>query len=223
MATAARTAMTSDAQILTLAQWFSPAYPVGGFHFSHGLEWAISSGAVTGPDTLKDWIKHILDHGAGRNDALLLAAACKAETTDELDRIDATARALAASRERLHETCELGAAFARITGALLGRDLPALTYPVAIGHAARLAGLPAVLTAKMFLQSFLGSLAAVGMRLIPIGQTDGQRIIHRLTPLCALIAEATADGDLSQLSSTAFLADIAAMKHETQYSRIYRT
>mgnify|MGYP000134803885 CR=1 FL=1 len=223
MAWEERMATATDAQILTLAQWFSPAFPVGGFHFSHGLEWEITQGAVFDADRLERWIGDMLCHGAGRNDAILLAAAWQAETKAALDEIDATARALAGTAERRRETEEMGAAFARITGALAGRDDAPLCYPVAVGRAARVSDLPQGLTARMYLQAVVGNLASVGMRLGPVGQTGGQQIIARLAPLCLQVAEDSAHGDLDQLGGAVFAGDIAAMRHETQYSRIFRT
>ena len=102
-------------------------------------------------------------------------------------------------------------------------DLPALCYPVAVGRAARLLGLPQGLTSAMYLQASSGNIVSAGIRLVPLGQTDGQRLIRQLAPLCGEIADATQHGDLGQLSGTAFLADIAAMRHETQHTRIFRT
>ncbi|WP_085864885.1 urease accessory protein UreF [Pseudooctadecabacter jejudonensis] len=205
---------------LTLSQWFSPAYPVGAFAYSHGLEQAIADGDVEGPTSLHQWIADVVHHGSGRNDALFLAAAYHA---DDPAPLDARLRAFVASKERLMEADLLGVAFADITASVTGHDLGGLTYPVAAGRAARLAGLPLPLTSAMFLQAFVTSLVSVGQRLIPIGQTDGQKIIAALAPECAAIAQDTQTGDLDQLSSTAFLSDIAAMRHETLTSRVFRT
>ncbi|MBU2980791.1 urease accessory protein UreF [Lentibacter algarum] len=211
---------TQTEQILTLAQWLSPAYPVGAFAYSHGLEWAVESRQVTSSESLKAWLQTVLSHGAGQADALLLAAAYSAE---DPTRADAIARAFAASAERLKETVLQGEAFTRATADIWGVTLPSLTYPVAVGHAARQQGLPLDLTLTMYLQAFLSNLAAAGMRLVPLGQTEGQSLIKALTPLCIEIAAKAEAGSLEDLSSTAFMADIAAMKHETQYSRIFRT
>ncbi|WP_245306342.1 urease accessory protein UreF [Roseovarius aestuariivivens] len=213
----------TEQQILTLTQWFSPAYPVGAFHFSHGLEWEITQGGVNGADRLERWIWDVLCNGAGRNDAILLAAAYQAKDADALRDVEATARALAGTAERRRETQEMGAAFARITGALTGREAGAYCYPVAVGCAARAEGLPQVLTAQMFLQSFVSNLASVGMRLGSVGQTEGQAIIAKLSPQCLKVAETTASGDLDDLGGAVFAGDIAAMRHETQYSRVFRT
>lgn len=224
MATGARTAMPTDtAHILTLAQWFSPAYPVGAFSYSHGLEQAVQAGCVTDGASLGAWIGDVLAHGAGRSDAVFLAAAYAAETLADLAEIDATCRAFAATKERLLETDQQGAAFAKVTTEVCDGALPALCYPVAVGRTARLRALPQGLTATMFLHAFASNLTAAGQRLLPFGQTAAQALIASLHPLCERIALDTAHGDLQRLTATAFLPEIAAMRHETQYSRIFRT
>ncbi|MDA7423836.1 urease accessory protein UreF [Thalassococcus lentus] len=223
MATAAPTAMPTDDAVLTLAHWFSPSYPIGSFSFSHGLEWAAQAGTVNNGADLTDWLKDVLDDGAGRSDALFLAAAYHAQSEDAVTLIDQTARAFAPSSERLAETHKQGNAFCKITQDVWGTELPDLSYPVAVGRAARLCGLPQKLAAAMYLQSFVANLVAAAQRLCPIGQTEAQTIVRQLTPLCNQIAADTIHGDLDQLSGTAFLADIASMKHETQYSRIFQT
>ena len=220
MDTDALSATATD--ILTLNQWFSPAYPVGSFAYSHGLEWAIDAGDVTTAAQTAAWIEQVLQHGAGWNDSLFLAAAYRADA-DELDEIDAIARAFAASSERLKETRLQGEAFCDVTAKVWATDLARWTYPVVVGRAARLENLPLDLTTQFYLMAFVSNLSAVAMRLVPLGQTDGQSLIRNLTPLCKEIAEAAHSGSLDDLTSTSFASDIAAMKHETQYSRIFRT
>jgi urease accessory protein len=153
MATGAPMATATD-PVLILAQWFSPAYPVGAFAYSHGLETAIAAGRIAGPGDLQDWLTDILRHGAGRADALFLAAACRAKNTETLSEIDALNRAFQPSAERLMETDLQGAAFAEATNAIWGTALPRLTYPVAVGRAARLRDLPPDRTAQLYLQAF---------------------------------------------------------------------
>jgi len=219
MFTPPRMLMRNEA-ILTLVQWLSPAYPVGAYAYSHGLEWAVEAQDVRNGETLSAWLGNVLRHGAGWCDALFLAAAFRA---DDPTAVDAMARAFAPSVERLKETTLQGAAFARTTGNVWGKPLPALTYPVALGHGARCHDLPLDLTLQMYLQAFMSNLVTAGMRLIPLGQTEGQALIRSLTPLCGAIAADAIDGTLDDLSSTAFLSDISSMKHEQQYSRIFRT
>lgn len=212
--------MPIDAAVLTLAQWFSPSFPVGAFAYSHGLEWAVQAGDVTDAAQTQDWIDTVLRHGAGWNDCLFIAAAYRA---DDAGAVDATARAFAASAERLRETDLQGAAFATAVANLNGTTATPRTYPVAVGEAARNAGLPLELTAKMYLHSLTSSLAGAAMRLVPLGQSDGQAIIRALTPAAQEIATRACAASLDDLSATAFATDIASMKHETQYSRIFRT
>lgn len=216
-------ATPTDTDILTLTQWLSPAYPVGGFAYSHGLEWAIESGDVTNAADTDAWIADVIRHGSGRNDCLFLAAAYRADTSDALARIDQTARAFSPSAERLMETHLLGEAFSGVTADVWGLDLTALTYPVAVGAAARAQSLPLPLTAQMYLQAFMANLVACATRLVPLGQTEAQRLIRDLTPDCQRIAAQALDASLNDLGSTAFLPDIASMQHETQYSRMFRT
>ncbi len=216
-------ATPTDADILTLTQWLSPAYPVGGFAYSHGLEAAIDEGAVASFQNAEAWISDALEHGSGWNDALFVVSAYNAQDKDELFSIDAKARAICASSERKMETELLGQAFGTVTGDVWDLDIQQLSYPVSVGHAACLQNLPLLLTTKMYLQAFASNLVACATRLVPLGQTDAQKLIRNLTPQCAHIAEKAQLAGLEELSSTAFLTDIASMRHETQYSRIFRT
>lgn len=209
--------MTTD--ILTLSQLLSPSFPVGAFAYSHGLETSIEAGFIANADDLQDWITDLLTCGSGRTDAVLLNLAYR----DDSPIIDASARAFAASKERLQETDLQGAAFCDAVNAVWQLDLPQLTYPVAVGQTAKSLGLDPELTTAMYLQAFVGNLAAVAMRLVPLGQTDGQKVQLALKPLCAQTAHNTQTATLDDLHSNTFMADILSMQHETQYSRVFRT
>ena len=215
--------MPTPIETLTLAQWFSPNFPVGAFAYSHGLETAIDRRDVSNMDDVHAWISAVLHHGAGWNDCLFIAAAYDAQTPAEVAALDAQNRALQASSERLKESDLQGQAFCKAIDALHGLDLGRLTYPVAIGRAAAHVSLPLPQTAQFYLQSVMSNLVAIAMRLVPLGQTEGQTLISRMTPACVTIADQATDSTLDGLSASAFLADIAAMQHETQYSRICRT
>ncbi len=207
-----------DAQILS--SWFSPAYPVGAYSYSHGLEWAVETGAVTDRATLQDWVGALLEFGAGRSDAILLAHAFRAEDPAPIAEL---AEALTASAERHHETMAQGAAFARVTAPVWSIDLPAMPYPVAVGRAARLLDLPLDLALPLFVQAFASNIVSAGVRLIPLGQTDGQHITAALMPLAAKVAAAAEAAPLDAVGGVSLMADIASMRHETQYTRLYRT
>lgn len=219
----AHMAMPTDADILTLVQWLSPAYPVGAFAYSHGLEWSVEAGDVRTAQEVQDWISEVIEYGAGWNDCLFLIAAYHAGDADDLAQLDAEARAFSASSERQTETDKQGQAFGDVTSAVWAKEITGLCYPVAVGRAARLMNLPLNLTTQLFLHAFAANLVSAAMRLVPLGQTEGQRVIHDLKPLTIATATQAQDATLDSLGSTAFLSDIAAMKHETQYSRMFQT
>lgn len=207
-----------DEAVLTLQQWLSPGYPVGAFAYSHGLEQAAAEGGVRDAATLAAWLGDVLEHGAGRADAVLLHAAHAGD-----QEADAVARAFAASAGRLRETLEQGAAFARVTGAVWGAEAEPCAYPVAVGRAARSLGLPAGLTAAMYLQAFAGNLVAAVQRLAPVGQTEAMRVLAGLAPLCRDVAARAPETGLDGLAGAAFLSDIAAMRHEGKAVKVFRT
>jgi urease accessory protein len=212
--------MTGDG-LLSLVQWLSPAFPVGGYAYSHGLEWAISAGLVRDAATLADWIGTVLAEGAGRTDAILLAHALHPET--DLPALAALAAALPASRERLTETMEQGAALTRTTNALSGQDHPAMAYPVALGLVARPLGLDRGRVLALYLHAFASNLVQAGVRFVPLGQTEGQAVLAGLHPAIVRLAEAAATTPLDQIGGGAFGSDLAAMHHETMDVRIFRT
>ena len=215
--------MPTNAQILTLTQWFSPSYPVGAFAYSHGLETAIKDGDIATCADLRKWLWDVIDHGGGRNDCILLRSAYECEDLAGLEAVNAAACAFAGSAERLKETTLQGAAFTRTTAAIWDALAPDCAYPVAVGYAARQLDLPVDLTTTLYLQAFAGHLVSAAVRLVPLGQTEGQSTLAALASLCLKVAEESKAGDIDHLASTAFLSDIAAMKHETLEHRIFRT
>lgn len=218
------TAMTTDpAALLTLAQWLSPAYPVGAFSYSHGLEWAVQAGDVSDAASFQGWLSDVLEHGAGRNDAILLAAAFGEPAPEALQDLNDLAIAMSPSPERRLETVQQGQAFCRTTSAIWPAELDGLAYPVAVGAAARLAGLPLQETLLFYLHGFAGNLSSAALRLVPLGQTEGQAALAALAPLCEHLAAEAQTLSLDDLGGAAFLADIASMKHETQYARLFRS
>lgn len=221
--------MTTNSDVITLAQWLSPAFPVGGFAYSHGLETAIQGGIIMSAGDLQNWLWDVLEHGSGRNDSILLRTAHACTSPAQLDEVNQTAIAVSASRERVLETQLQGNAFAQTTTAIWGGDergganTTALCYPVAVGHAAARAKFDVDLTATMYLHAFASNLVSAAVRAVPLGQTEGQRVLATLIPLCEQIAKSTLNVTLDDLSSTAFLSDIAAMQHETLQPRIFRS
>ncbi len=215
-----------DAALWTLASWLSPGYPVGAFAYSHGLEAAVAAGDVRDAGSAGAWIADCVEHGAGRGDAILLAHAWRAEAAGDgaaLDAVAELASALAPSAERLLETEAQGAAFAEVTGAVRGAAVSAAPYPVAVGRAAARHGVPLGPAALLFLHAFVANLVSAGVRLVPLGQTDGQRIVAALRPLCERVTDGALTATLEDIGGCAFRADIAAMRHEAQPVRLFRT
>lgn len=207
-------------QLLTLTQWLSPAYPVGAFAWSHGLERAVSRGDVSDATSLTGWLESVLVQGAGRSDAILL---CAAYTADDVAPVAALAAALSPSLERKMETMQQGAAFAATTRAVWGFDLPDMAYPVAVGRAAKLGDLPLDPVVHVWLQAFLSNLVQCAQRLLPLGQTAGQGILHELSQTIAQIGQEALTASLDDIGSATFAIDTASMQHKAQHSRIFRS
>lgn len=208
---------------LTLAQWLSPSYPLGSFAYSHGLETAIAEGWVNDAASLHVWLADVLEFGTGRSDAILLVAAYNAASPQTLTDIDTTGRAFASTAERLRESLHQGAAFTRTTSAIWGETERDLLFPTALGWAAAKVGIPAHLTTAMYLHAFASNIIMACVRLVPLGQTDGQRALATLSPLCEQIAQSALSATLDDLSSNTFLSDIAAMRHETLQPRLFQS
>ena len=220
---------------LPLFLWLSPAFPVGAFAYSHGLEWAVEAGDISDAATLLVWLSDLRDHGGPRSDAILFAAAHRAVAARDfaaLAQINELAVALTGSMERRLESAAQGGAF--VTAARAAWDCEALAhlpaqggeavaYAVAVGatcagHGFRLeAALPA------FVTSLFANLVSAATRLSAIGQTDGQKVLAALLPSLAALADDCASGDLDLLGTCAFRSDLAALRHETQYSRLFRS
>lgn len=209
-------AMNTD--FLTLMQWLSPAFPTGGFAYSHGLETAMADGLRDAPG-VQTWITDVLCQGAGRADGILLAHARRGGAEEA----DAIARAMAPSRERLEETLATGAAFARTVSAMTARDLPARAMPVAVGEAAQGLSLPDDMVIGAYLHGFAANLVACATRFVPLGQTAAQGVLAALHGVIGPLATDCAKASLDDLGTAALGADLAAMRHETLDVRIFKT
>jgi urease accessory protein len=204
---------------LTLVQWLSPAFPTGAFAYSHGLEAEIAAGTVRDAASLVVWLGNILRYGAGWQDAVLLAHALDGEC----DRLDDLARALQPCAERLQESREQGAALARCVAGITGRALPARLLPVAVGEAAAALDLPKRDVIALYLQGFVGNLVTISVRHVPLGQTEGQAVLARLLPDIHAQSIRAARATLDEIGTCALAGDLAALRHETQDVRIFRT
>jgi urease accessory protein len=223
------------AALLRLMTWLSPAYPVGAFSYSTGIEWAVEAGDITDVASLQDWLAIMLAEGAGRNDAILFSETHRAVTRgddDALAETAALAAALTSSRERHLETTTLGRAFVDITCAAWPCEAlnklkllwpGPIAYPIAVGAACAGHAIALAPTLHAFLAALVANWISAGMRLIPLGHTDGQRLIAALAPVVAATSASALGATLDDLGSAAFRADLAGIKHEAQYTRLFRS
>lgn len=216
-----------------LMAWLSPAYPVGAFSYSSGIEWAVEFGDIANAGALKDWLTTMLADGGGFCDAVLFVHAHRAVADDgALRDIAELAAALAPSKERHLETTAQGNAFIETTRATwpcaaLDRLKQswdgAVAYPVAVAVAAAGHGIALQPALAAFLQALVANWVSAGVRLVPLGQTDGQRIVAALEPVVAATAERALVTSLDDMGASAFRADLAGLRHETQYTRLFRS
>jgi urease accessory protein len=215
--------------------WMSPAYPVGAFSYSGGLEWAVEAGDIRNADSLTGWLTAMIRHGSVSCDAAIFCHAHRAAARSDDDALAATAElavALAGSKERFLETTAQGQAFLQITQAawanpVLDRLTAAwdgpLAYPVAVAAACAGHAIALVPALTAFLHGVASNLVSAGVRLIPLGQTDGQRVIAALEAPIAQAAQRALVTRLDDIGSATLRADIAGMRHETQYTRLFRS
>jgi urease accessory protein len=218
-----------------LMAWLSPAYPVGAFSYSSGIEWAVESGDITDPETLRRWLAVTIAEGGGFCDAVFFVHAHRAITAENdgaLRDVAELAAAFAPSRERHLETTAQGRAFVEATRAawpcaaldrLAGVWDGPIAYPVAVGVAAAGHGVAPEPALNAYLHAVTANLISAGVRLVPLGQTDGQRLLAAFEPIVAATAARALGVPLDQAGGAAFRADIASMRHETQYTRLFRS
>jgi len=231
------TTITTDAALYRLLTWLSPGFPVGAYSYSHALEAAVEAQRVVDASGLATWIEGILAHGAAGADAVFLVATWRAVRAGDRAAFVAAAERAAAMRgsaELALESTAQGAAFAGVVEATWDvaalrawrAELPAaiaMTHPVAVGLAAALAGLPLPATAAGYLQAFAANLVSAGVRLVPLGQSDGQRVLARLEPAVVAAACVALDRQLDDAASAAPMVDLLSMRHENQYTRLFRS
>ncbi len=214
--------------LLRLLAWMSPAFPVGAFSYSGGLESAVADRRITDAESLSDWIGLSLQRGALWNDAVLLCQAWNGFADDAmLDEVSELSRALAGSAERYRETVLLGDAFvdaARAWPSPVFDRLPASpTYPVAVGAVAAAHDIALEDILAAYLHSGLSQLISAGIRLGVAGQKDGVAILARLEGAVGEVASGASVSTLDNLGSATIIADTAPMRHEVQGTRLFRS
>ena len=218
-----------------LMTWLSPSFPIGAFSYSSGIEWAVEAGDIGDAASLRDWLASMLADGTGFCDGGFLAHAHRAASSEDaagLRDVAELAAAFVPSRERQLETSAQGRAFidiARAAWSCEGLDGiiadcdGAIVYPVAVGLVSSVHAIPLAPTMHAFLHAVVSNWISAGARLVPLGQTDSQRVLAQLEPVVAATASRALSASLDDLGSATFRADLASMRHETQYTRLFRS
>jgi urease accessory protein len=217
--------------LLKLLTFLSPAFPVGSFSYSHGLEWLIDSGSLRTAEGLTTWLVDLLECGGSWTDALLFAEAHRAAGGADAARLRAVAElaeALSPSQERHLETMAQGIAFLAAIDAVwpcapVAWLENAAAYSVAVAAVAAGHGIALGAVLPAYLNALAANLVSVGVRLVPLGQNAGLRTMATLHPVIASVADRAMNSFFDDLGSAALLSDIASMRHEQQYSRVFRT
>jgi urease accessory protein len=223
------------AALYRLMTWLSPSFPVGAFSYSSGIEWAAEAGDIVDAASLRDWLDAMLAEGPGFCDGVFLAQTHRAASSRDaakLRDIAELATAFVPSRERHLETSAQGRAFIDIARAawncdgldrlIAGCDGP-IVYPVAVGLVSAAHRIALAPTIHAFFHALASNWISAGARLVPLGQTDSQRVLASLEPVVAATAARALTASLDDLGSATFRADLASMRHEAQYTRLFRS
>ncbi|MDJ0654883.1 MAG: urease accessory protein UreF [Xanthomonadales bacterium] len=225
--------MTTDGELYRLMSWLSPAYPVGAYAYSHGLENAVENGLVVDTATACDWIATVISSGNGQSDLVFVCAAWdRAADPQGLVDLNEFALAFQPTAELRLESSAQGKAFTKVSAdAWYCRAIDTLeklpgaeiAYPVAVGALAAGHGICRQTTMLAYAHGFASNLVSAAVRLVPLGQTDGQRITASLMPIAeAAVAEAM-DTPFEDVATATPMVDIASMNHESQYTRLFRS
>jgi urease accessory protein len=218
-----------------LMTWLSPAFPVGAFSYSSGIEWAVEAGDIDDATSLADWLAAMLQDGSGVCDGIFLChayRAVEAGCAHALRDVAELAAAFVPSRERQLETTAQGRAFIETVRAAWSCDgldqaiaccQGPIVYPVAVGLVSAAHAIPLAPTLHAFLHALVSNWISAGARLVPLGQTDSQRILASLEPAVMATAQRALVATLDDLGAATFRADLASLRHETQYTRLFRS
>ncbi len=223
------------AVLCRLMTWLSSAYPVGAFSYSSGLEWAVEAGDINDAETLRRWIETLLSDGVGMSDGILFCSTHRAILAADDAALTLAAElavAFVPTRERYYETTALGRAFVEITRAawpcpgldhLVAIWRGAFAYPVAVAAACAGHGIALGPALHAFLTAIAANWISAGIRLVPLGHTEGQQVLHALEPAIASSAQRALAARLDDVGTATFRADLAGIKHETQHTRLFRS
>ena len=212
--------MHTELKLITVMQWMSPAFPIGAFAYSHGLEWAIDKDHVSNGEKLQKWITDLLEYGSLRTDAIFISLILRGHDVRKMNELS---MALCPAGERLLETKLQGSAFAKVIEDVWQQDIGELSLPIAVALAAKNQSIEQDLILPAYLHAFCSNLISAAIRLIPIGQTEGQRIMLELYTTISDLVQTASESEIDDLNSACFFSDVSAMEHEYLQPRIFKT
>jgi urease accessory protein len=228
----------SPSALLKLQSWMSPAFPIGSYAYSHGIEWAVEAGHIADRESLVDWLESDLRYGSGRNEGIFFIETWRRTLRNDLARLLEIAELAAAFRSTsefvLESSQQAAACMATLRqvwpDSLLDRFAESLrelqvqpSLAVVVGLRSARQCIPANLALPAFLQSYTANLVNAGVRLVPLGQTDGQVAIAELEQAVLAVTAEAQDCTIDDLGSAALMVDLASMAHERQYTRLFRS
>lgn len=239
--TARGTGMTDQgcvSDIYKLAAWLSPSFPVGAYTYSSGLEYAVEAALITDAASLEDWLAGMFRYGAGTVEGGFFSIAHRAASAGDEDALGDVlewADAMRPTAELALESTSQGEAFLRtIRKAWPHQGLETLTalarsrgrkpaYAVAVGATCGFHNVSLEPSLMAFLHALAANLVSAAVRTIPLGQTDGQLVTAALAPELSRCVAAVKDSVLDDLGAATSMVDWVSMKHETQYTRLFRS
>jgi urease accessory protein len=228
----------SQVALLRQQSWLSPAFPTGSYSYSHGIEWAVEAGHIHDRKSLVDWLEADLCYGSGRNEAIFFTEVWRCAAENDCEKLLEVAELAAAFRGTSEFALETSQQAASCLATLrrvwpdpiletLSESLSELriapVLSVVVGVRAATQDIPAPLALPAFLQSYVANLVTAGVRLVPLGQTDGQLAIAELEPAVLAVAAQAGCATIHDLGSAGFMVDLASASHETQYTRLFRS
>ncbi len=223
--------MEAERRLVRLMAWLSPSFPVGAYTYSHGIEYAVEVGLIHDPGTLASWVGGILEFGSARVDADVYREtwwAVQSGDAERLARIAEVGRAMRSTRETASETIMQGEAFRDAAAAAWGLARSAVrirapVYPVSVAAAVAGENIPLKEGLAAYLHMVAANLVSAGVRLIPLGQVAGQRVLAGLEHVILAAVEAALHRSLDDIGAAAPVVDWTSTQHETQYTRLFRS
>lgn len=228
--------LNDSLSLARLLQLASPALPVGAYTYSQGLEWAVDSGVIRNEADAGRWVGDLLEHGIGRFEAPLLACVMRAWATQdeaEINRLNAEFLASRESAELRAETVQMGFSLLRLIRDL--RDpmlepvqtslthLPEVAFPIAWAGVASAWNITPEAALTAYLWTWAENQIMAALKAVPLGQAAGQRALASLATRLPAITQAALSLPESAWSNLTPAFAIACARHETQYSRLFRS